>query len=64
MEPVVAGAQVAVKGLAPGLRVLPLPVITFQLVQEPHLLGNDKAQPRIVDLEITRQSREMKAVSS
>ena len=64
MEPVVAGAQIAVKSLAPGLRVLPLSIVTVQFVTEPHFLRNDKAQSRIVDLEITRQSWEIKAVSS
>jgi hypothetical protein len=50
MEPIVTGVEITVKSLAPGLRVLPLLIVTFQFVPELHLLGNNKAQSRVVDL--------------
>jgi len=48
VEPVVAGTQITVKSLAPGLWFLPLSIIIFQLVPELYFLRNDKAQSRIV----------------
>ena len=61
LEPVVSRTQITVKSLAPGLRILPLPVVAFQFVSKLHLLRSDKAQSRIVNLEISRQGWETEA---
>jgi hypothetical protein len=47
--------KVAVEGLTPRLRILPVGVAPFQLVAETDLLRNYKAQGRIVNFEVSRE---------
>ena len=44
--------------LAAAADVLPVAVVIFELVAEPYLLGRDKAESRVVDLQIARPRRQ------
>ena len=56
--------KVAVESLPSSSGILPIAIIAFQLVLEMHLLRNDKAQSRIVNLEITCKSGKTKEALS
>ena len=51
-EPVRAGRQVGVERLPPRARVLPVAIAALEPVAEPHLLGCDEAERRVVDLQV------------
>src|ERR1700691_1332971 len=60
-ESVTAWWKIAVESLPSSSGILPIAIIAFQLVLEMYPLRNDKAQSRIVDLEITRKGGKTKA---
>src|SRR5580698_7602572 len=59
-EGIVPRRQVAVESLPSSAGILPIAIIAFQLVLEMHLLRNNKARRRVVDLEITSKGGKTK----
>src|ERR1700730_64645 len=61
-KPVFPWSKIVIERLPTSSGILPIAVPAFQLVLEMHLLRNDKAQSRIVNLEITCKRRKAKTL--
>ena len=55
-ESILAGTEIAIKRLAARSRFLPVLISAFQFVSETYLLGSDKAQRRVINFEVSRES--------
>src|SRR5215469_7018511 len=61
-KPIPSGREITVDGLPSRPWLLPVPVVTFQLVSKADLLGRGKGESRVIDFEIARQCGKAKIV--